>query len=134
MMSISQDDIVMSVPILPEEFEIKISVDNKTYTILQFGEIIRPGDRRLRQFDVKSYFPAEDEPETYIYAIETFIKNKVPVRFILNRSENGKILFDINMLAVIENFSYREEGGETGDIQYTIQFTEFREYTAKVIQ
>jgi len=115
-------------PDLPEEIEIKFSNDNKKYNVLALGDVVIAGEKGLKDFNIKSLFPAEDA-KTYINNIETMINNKKPMRFILIRDDTYK---DINMSVVIDEFSYKREGGE-GDVSFTLKFTEFREFIAKEI-
>lgn len=115
-------------PDLPEEIEIKFSNDNKKYNVLALGDVIIAGDKGLKGFNIKSLFPAEDA-KTYINNIVTMINNKKPMRFILSRSDTYE---DLNIPVVIDEFSYKGEGGE-GDVSFTLKFTEFRDFTAKVI-
>lgn len=125
--------ITISLPIPPEDIELKLDVDNIGYNVLQIGEVIKPGDKKLKKFDIKSYLPANKDPEVFIEVIEKMIENKLPIRFVINRRDKNKLLFDMNIEVVIDNFTYKENGGEIGDIYYTLKFTEYKEFKAKVI-
>jgi len=115
-------------PELPEEIEIKFSNDNKKYNVLALGDVINAGEKGLKNFNIKSFFPAEDA-EIYIKKIEAMISNRKPMRFILNR--NDKVNYDnSNIHVLIDEFSYKEEGGEN-DISFSLKFTEFREFKAQ---
>lgn len=125
--------IVLKLPAVPEEIEISQDIGNKKYALLNLGEITRYGDIGLQTFDIKSYFPFSMSPDTCVTIIKNMITNKLPVRFIMERELYGNILSDINIEAVIDSFTYSEEGGETGDIYYTLKFTEYKKHEAKVI-
>ena len=128
-----EENIVIKLPVYPEEIEIKKDINNQKYTVLQTGEVTKYGDTGLRTFNIKSFFPFASDPDVYISIIEKMIQNKIPVRLLINRTAFKKILNDINILAVIDSFTYTEKGGEPGDIYYTLKFTEYKEYKAKVI-
>lgn len=118
-------------PELPEEIEIKFSNDNKKYNVLALGDVINAGEKGLKSFNIKSFFPAENA-EIYIKKIDTMISNKKPMQFILSR--NDKPIYENTSIPVlIDEFSYKEEGGEN-DISFSLKFTEFREYKAKEIR
>ena len=152
---LERETLDLEFPELPEEIEIKFSNDNKKYNVLALGDVITAGEKGLKDFSIKSLFPA-DEAETYIKKIGTMINNKKPMRFILSRKDNSYIkkiatminnkksmrsisnkdkysYDDINIPVVIDEFSYKEEGGE-GDVSFTLKFTEFRDFKAKVIE
>jgi hypothetical protein len=134
-MSLSQElekeTLRLEFPELPEEIEIKFSNDNKKYNVLALGDIITVGEKGLRDFTIKSLFPAQNAIK-YIQKIETMISNKKPMKFILGRKD--KLNYEIiNIIVVIDEFSYKLEGGED-DISFTLKFTEFKQYGAKVMQ
>ena len=129
----NNETMVLKLPALPEEIEIKCDVDNKKYNVLEFGDIIKAGKRGLKSYSLSSYFPAEDGPEVYISIIEKMIDNQLPIRFIINRVANNRFAYDSNISILIDSFSFKEEGGEVGDIYYSFKFTEYREHKAKVI-
>ncbi len=124
---LEKETLDLEFPELPEEIEIKFSNDNKKYNVLALGDVITIGEKGLRDFTIKSFFPAESA-EIYIKKIETMINNKKPMTFILSR--NDKPIYENTSIPVlIDEFSYKEEGGE-GDISFTLKFTEFREFKA----
>lgn len=125
---LEKETLDLEFPELPEEIEIKFSNDNKKYNVLSLGDVIAIGAKGLRDFTVKSLFPAENA-KSYINKIDTMISNKKPMRFILS----GKVNLNYentNIPVVIDEFSYKEEGGDD-DISFTLKFTEFREHKAR---
>lgn len=130
---LDNETLVLKFPVLPEEIEIKCDIDNKKYNVLALGDIIRKGKKGLKSFTLKSYFPADQEPDVYVKLIEKMIDNEKLIRFIMNRVNDNRLEEDINLPIVIDNFSHKEEGGEVGDIHYSYKFTEDRDHKAKVI-
>lgn len=125
--------LVLNLPVNPENIEINFDVDNKKYNVLSVGDVVRAGDRGLKTFKIKSYFPLKDSPDISVAIIEKMIKNKLPIRFIINRMIVNKLLFDLNIQVLIESFSTEEKGGEIGDIYYELKFTEYRENKAVIV-
>lgn len=125
---LEKETLDLEFPELPEEIEIKFSSNNIKYNVLALGDVISIGEKGLRDFTIKSFFPAENA-EIYIKKIETMINNKKTMTFIL--SKNVKPTYeDTTIPVLIDEFSYREEGGE-GDVSFTLKFTEFKEFKAR---
>lgn len=129
--------IVLKLPANPEEIEFKYEINNKKYNVLGIGDVIRIGKKGLKGFTVKSFFPADENPDVAIYTIEKMISNmterEIPLNFKINKLQNNRLILDINMDVVVDSFSNSEKGGEVGDIEYSLKMTEYREHKAKVI-
>ena len=129
--------IVMKLPTNPEEIEFKYDINNKKYNVLGIGDVIRMGTKGLKDFTVKSFFPADENPDIAIYTIEKMISNMIiyetPLNFKINKIQSNRFIVDINIDVVVDSFRYGEKGGEVGDIDYTLEMTEHREHKAKVI-
>lgn len=130
---LENETLVLKFPVLPEKIKIQCDIGNKKYNVLALGDVIRAGKRGLKNLTLNSYFPADEEPSTYIKIIEKMIENEKPIRFIINKMNGSKLDEDLNILIIIGNFSHEEEGGEVGDIYYSYKFTEYREHKARVI-
>lgn len=125
-------------PILPESIEVSGASDNKTYTISKLGEINVINDMKLKEVSFEGIFPArwfpacsvkEKElfpPKHYIDLIEKWRGEKKPMRLVMTGST-----MNINMLVSVEDFSWSEEAGAVGDINFDISFLEYRSYAAK---
>ena len=131
--NIGNEMIVLKLPANPEEIEFKYDIDNKKYNVLSLGDVIRIGTKGLNGFTVKSFFPADENPDVSIFTIEKMIANKLPLNFKINKLSGNKFALDINMDVVVDSFSHSEKGGEVGDIEYSLKMTEYREHKAKVI-
>ena len=101
----------------------------------------------LKVISWESYFPQSSsdplalntgnfwEPQKYIDFFEQIMKNGDVVRFVANRyMEDGEPLFDTNIQCLITSFETQEKGGMTGDIFYSIELSEYRDYTPATVQ
>lgn len=126
------------VPVLPEKIEISEDGDNKTYNVINLGEVNNIAIPKLTNITFESYFPlnntpyvSSDElfnPSFYIKKINEWRNNLQKIRFIFT---GGPI--EINDLFSIENFKYNESGGEVGDIYYSIELKRYKPYAAKKV-
>lgn len=124
------------VPVLPEKIEISEDGDNKTYNVINIGEVNNIAFPKLTNISFESYFPLNDNPYVssdelfnpsfYIKKINEWRNNLQKIRFIFT---GGPI--EINDLFSIENFKYNENGGEVGDIYYSIELKRYKPYAAK---
>lgn len=125
---------VLKLPILPEEIKVNSHQKNETFETINFGDILLLGEAGLSDFSMESFFPKD--PKRYSFArekkrkgweyvklIDSWRVGKLPVRVIVTGSP-------INILMAIENFEYGVQDG-TGDIYYTLTFTEFPKISLK---
>ena len=132
-------------PINPEEIIIEMPTENTRYNVLDKGEIIIPRLPNLQQISWESFLPGSPEPyvltsgdfkapEFYINIFESYQLDRKPVRFIINRyMEDNTPLFDTNMEIIVEEFTFTEKAGETGDFYYTLKMSEYRDFTPQVV-
>lgn len=125
-------------PVLPEKIELNENGDNKTYDIINLGEINTINKPKLMELSFESYFPLNYgpyasissekffSPSFYISKIRQWREKKQKIRFIFVGSP-----LEINDLFTIENFKLNENGGEVGDIYYSIDLKRYKSYTAK---
>lgn len=128
-----------NIPVLPEKIEINEDGDNKTYDIINLGEINILNKPKLRNISFESYFPKNNgpyvssehlfEPSFYISKIKMWREELKPIRVILVGSP-----LEINDLYSIESFKYEEHGGEVGDIYYSIELKKYKSYAAKKVK
>lgn len=126
------------IPRLPEKIDISEEGDNKTYNIINLGEVNNISLPKLTNISFESYFPLNDgpyvssdelfNPSFYIKKIDEWRKNLQKIRFIFT---GGPI--EINDLFSIENFKYSENGGEVGDIYFSIELKRYKQYSAKKV-
>ena len=104
------------------------------------GEVVvqkRPG---LREVSWKGFFPGEDSADPYINKgakspqwyekqISKAMKSKQKGRLIISRSD----LYDTNMRCIISQFETTDKGGEPGDMYYSLELQEYRDYSPQTV-
>lgn len=117
-----------SLPKLPEKIKINYPSGNKTFELVNLGEVSLLKSPKLSEISFDAYFPAEStlQPSFYLDIILAWKENKQVVRFIFTGST-----LDINMLVSIESFEAEEKAGEVGDIYYSIKLKKYVPYQAK---
>ncbi|WML37697.1 LysM peptidoglycan-binding domain-containing protein [Clostridium sp. OS1-26] len=127
-----------NLPVLPEKIELNENGNNKTYDVINLGEINIINLPKLTEISFESFFPKNRgpyvsseqlfEPSFYLSKIREWREKKQKIRFIFVGSP-----LEVNDLFTIENFKCREEGGEVGDIYYSIELKRYRSYAAKKV-
>lgn len=125
-------------PVLPEKIELNEDGDNKTYDIINLGEINTINLPKLTEISFERFFPKYKgpyvsseqlfEPSFYISKIREWRDKKQKIRFIFVGSP-----LEINDLFTIESFKPSENGGEIGDIYYSIELKRYKNYGAKKV-
>ena len=136
----------LQIPVNPEKYPISKSNDNSEYNVLGIGPIMIPRIPKLRVISWDGLFPGRvgegfllssssfTPPQTYIDFFENAMDAMEPIQFIANRYyENGETIFDTNIDVLVTSFTYEERGGETGDFYYSVELTEYRDYSPQVI-
>lgn len=120
-----------SLPQLPEKIKFTYPSGNKTFELVNLGEVSLLKNPKLNEISFDSYFPysAEFRPVFYINKILGWKESKQVIRFIFTGST-----LDINTLCSIENFEIEEKGGEPGDIYYSIKLKRYVPYKAKKLE
>lgn len=133
-------------PVLPEKIQIDEGGDNKSYNIVNLGEVSVINLPKLTKVSFESYFPLNNgpyvsteklfAPSVYINKIEEWRKKCCKVRFIFTGGILDSVFntsTEINNIFSIENFKYEEHGGEVGDIYYTLELKKYKNYAAKKV-
>ncbi len=124
------------IPYLPEKIEISEGGDNKTYNIINVGEVNVINLPKLTNISFESHFPLNNyqdlekffNPSVYIKKIKEWRSKLQKIRLIFT---GGPL--EINDLFSIENFKYEEHGGEVGDIYYSLELKRYRPYSARKV-
>lgn len=129
----------IKLPVNPEELEIQHPTNHKTYDVLGKGEILVPERPSLKVVSWESLFPDPDgeafvasrakSPGYYAKLFEKALKNKQKCRLIIARSGS----YDTNILCILSDFKTIDKGGEPGDIYYSVELTEYRDYGPKLL-
>ncbi|BDR66967.1 phage protein [Clostridium tetani] len=125
-------------PVLPEKIEFEEDGDNKTFDIINLGEINTINKPKLTKISFESFFPKFKGPYVsseqlfeqsfYIAKIREWREKKQKIRFIFVGSP-----LEVNDLFTIENSKMSENGGEVGDIYYSIELKRYKSYGAKKV-
>lgn len=145
-------------PVLPEKITIKRKSTGKTYDMIGTGQINQIGAPDLVEVSFDSYFPCDfavanyavsnenetddstnkssqavakkvtppPNPQLYVNLLSAWMASKRPIRFIY---QGGNKSFTLPMS--IDSFDYWEQGGDVGDIFYSISFKQYVFYSAK---
>ena len=122
----------VQLPVLPSEFEMSAAQGNTSVVIHGFGEMNLKGNRGLYSVSVSSFFPAEHydfckctpkKPSEYIKIFEKLFEDNETVHLIMTTTP-------VNFYCTISDFAYSKNDG-TGDINFTMKFTEYRENKIK---
>ncbi|SBV94402.1 putative Phage-like element PBSX protein XkdP [uncultured Eubacteriales bacterium] len=129
----------LPIPVLPDKLKVTSPGKNKTDTVLGLGEVLLLRKKGLRTLAWDSHFPAHPAPYVtggasadipapieLVKAIQAARDSLEPLRFLLLGTD-----LDVNMLVGVGDFSYDERGGEVGDIYYSIELTEWKDYSAR---
>lgn len=123
-------------PVMPGSLEIGNSASCKTYDIVGLGEINVIKNPKLSEYGFSSLFPAQRypfvtvktllQPIEYVRFILKWMESRQPIRFIFTSDR-----YNINTLASIESFDWKEVAGGAGDIDYDIKLKMYVPYAAQ---
>lgn len=116
---------IMKLPVLPSEYTIKKPQGGAAVETVTGTELNLIGVPKLKSISISSFFPIRDYPYLrdtsmkgwdYIYKIDTWILQKLPIRLIITGTP-------INMPVRVTNFEYTIK--TDGDLWYTLDLEEF---------
>lgn len=140
------EGVTIRLPVNPSELSIKTKSSNKTYELVNLGEINIPRSVPLCDISFKSFLPNNPDypfvvtkndfkyPKFYIDKFAEYKTKRKPVSFTIARQSNvSSADFSTNMLVTIEDFEVTEKAGALGEWNYTIHLKEYREFSSKKI-
>lgn len=125
-------------PVNPGEISVRSNANNSTTEVIKLGQVNIFGEKTLIETSFSSIFPKDIKskfynknankrsPSDWISIINDAKDNNKRVRLIV--TDCG-----INYLTSIESFSWSYVDA-TGDAEYTIDFKEYRDYSAKYLK
>lgn len=134
---------VIRLPVNPENLPLSRDSDNAAYNVLGLGEIMAPRLPKLRTVTISSFFPGRpfsgvltsggfQEPAFYLDFFQKAMTEKTtllytPVRYY----EDGAPFMtgDAGFPVLVTKFQTTEKGGETGDFYFTLELTEYRDFS-----
>lgn len=139
---------IIRLPVNPEKLPVSQDSTNEEFNVLGIGPIVVPRIPNLKKVSIESYFPGRIDrmtltggdfrpPEFYINFFRSAMANKevliyTPTRYF----EDGTPYFvnDPGIFVLVTGLQTEERGGETGDFYYTLELTEYRDYSPLTVQ
>lgn len=131
-------------PVAPQKLQLKIKGANKTYTLINEGEINVLKTPGLTDIEFDALLPNVQYPfstyksefvraKTYLESLKKYKQDKETFQFIVTRTlPNGKMLFDTNMKVSLESYTIKEDAKNYGmDVMVTIKLKQYRDYATK---
>lgn len=125
--SINNNEKVMTLPICPLP-NITTPMKNQNFNTLN-GPKNLIGKKGLKKIRLSSFFPNQEysfirpnssaNANEYIDFFEEVMDREIPARFIWISNNN----IQLNLAVTLDNFNYKPD--ESGDISYSMSFTEF---------
>ena len=121
-------------PVTPWRYQYQTAQENKTYDILDTGEVLVFGNSKLTRLKFSCFFPATKhkypfvvgdtkETDECVALITKWRTSKSPVRVIITDSP-------INLQMAIMTADFYEKDGSR-DIYYNLEFTEYRDFNTR---
>lgn len=116
---------ILKIPVLPPSFTISKPQSTEVFETVSQGELMLIGSPKLKSISISSFFPVRDYPYLrdtsmkgweYVYKIDTWIAQKLPIRLIITDTP-------INMAVAVKNFEYTIK--TDGDLWYKLDLEEF---------
>ena len=107
-LSVNNREQVLRLPVLPPEFTVSKSHSNEVFETVTRGQLKLIGRPSLKSISWDSFFPVRDYPFLrdrsykafgYLYIIDTWIQQKLPIRLIITDTPGCGIHFHIQTLA-----------------------------------
>jgi LysM repeat protein len=130
-------------PVAPSKLQLKIGNANKTYTLINEGEINVLKSPELTDIDFEILLPNVDHgfgrykdgfkpAEYYLERLKEMKQNKETFQFIVTRQlPNGKSLYGTNMKVSLEDYHINENADNGFDTTVSIKLKQYRDYGTK---
>lgn len=144
----AKGDLVIRLPVNPEQLPETRDNANSEYNVLGVGPIVVPRIPKLKTVTISSLLPGRPQggwvltkggfepPKFYIDFFESAMQNQevllyVPVRYY----ENGEpyMTGDTGFQVIVTSFTYTEKAGETGDFYMDLGLTEYRDFSPQTV-
>lgn len=133
----------MLLPITPSKLNIKIKNQNKTFNLINDGEINILKSAGLSEIDFEATLPNVKYPfavyksgfitaNHFLNQLELLKTNKKPFQFIITRLfPNGKSLYSTNIKVSLEDYTIKEDSKQGLDIVVSIKLKQYRDFSTK---
>lgn len=132
-------------PVTPSKITVKIKNQNKTYNLINQGEINIPKAAGLTTVEVDFLLPNTEtylgmypngfkKAAYYLSHLEKLKKNKRKVQFIVTRILPQGRLNNTNLKVTVEEYSIKEDAEDYGtDMYVSVSLKQFRAYGTKTV-
>lgn len=118
-------------PMNPEKLEFPRTAPQDKFEIIGLGQITNPKSPNLRVIKWNSYFPREmtaytgaaQTPQDFVDALNAAMESKEVCVLTVRRKTGGDSVLNV----VISAFNPADVGGTPNDVDYSIEFTEWRD-------
>lgn len=132
-------------PVAPESLDTKINNANKTFTLIDDGEINLLKTAKLSTFEFTALLPNQKYPfavyssggyqsaAVFLDKLEQLKVSKKPFQFVVNRVRpNGTIIMNTNIKVSLEEYTITESAKNGTDVTVKIKLKQFRDWGTKV--
>ena len=125
------------IPVNPERIDEKSDAPQDLFRIIGSGQIAVPQKGNLRKFSWSSFFPGAPAPyvgeflppELYIKAFEQARQTAIIGRLKIFTNHGN-----IDLPVILKTFNVTEEGGNIYDVNYSVEFLEWKNYAPKTLK
>ena len=133
-------------PIPPSKLELKISINNKTYDLINYSQINVLKNPGLSSLEFEVVLPNTKYPfamyknnfqnaKYYLGVLENLKVNRSAFQFIVVRKfPNGKDIFNTNIKVALEEYTITDTTEEGFDTKVKIKLKQYKEYSTKKVQ
>lgn len=130
-------------PVTPEKVTMKIGGQDKTYTLMNEGEISILKSPKLTDVDFDILLPNVQYPFAvyhkkfvpavyYLDLLKEYKQEKKPFQFKITRTfPNGKAIFDTDMKVSLESYNIKESADNGYDVVVSVKLKQYRDYATK---
>jgi len=138
------DKVLLPVP--PSKLQTKYGNGNKTYTLINEGEINVLKSPKLTEISFDALLPMTEYGfaqykdgfqygSTYLEKLEKLKTSREPFQFIVNRMlPNGTLTFETNMSVSLEEYTIKEDVKEGTDVVVSIKLKRYVPYKTKKVK
>ena len=133
-------------PVAPPELQIKVNNQNRTVSLINFGEINVLRKEGLRDISFTCLIPQIEYPFAvymdgfkpalfFLDAFKELKESQEPFQFLVTRFKNGELLFESNYKVSLEYHVVTEDWeNNTFDLEVEIVLKEFRDFGTKKVE
>lgn len=127
----------IELPVNPSEITLEYETDDQQSSIVNLGEINRPGNVKLTSLTIDSVFPKYRmhyvsskklwKPETYVKKLKNIEKKKHHVQLVVSGTK-------ISLTMTIQDFKYGFKDGFDLEYAYTLKLMQYRSFGYKKVK